>query len=101
MNDMNPDQMEIPEKLPLLPVKDVVLFPHVILPLFVGRESSIQAVESALAKDRFLFLSAQKDVTLEAVAPEEIHRFGCIGMIMRMHKLPAAQGVIVPPRGPR
>ena len=75
-------------------MKDVVLFPYVILPLFVGRESSIQAVDAALAKDRLLFLAAQKDVQAEVVTPEGIHKTGCIGMIMRMHKLPVPDGRI-------
>ncbi|HLG20625.1 MAG TPA: endopeptidase La [Bdellovibrionota bacterium] len=94
MAEQNLDRIEIPEVLPLLPVKDVVLFPHVILPLFVGRESSIQAVEAALAKDRLLFLAAQKDIQAEVVTPEGIHPHGCIGMIMRMHKLPVPDGRI-------
>ena len=70
MAEKNIDQVEIPNTLPLLPVKDVVLFPSVILPLFVGRESSIQAVDTALAKDRLLFLAAQKDMQAEVVTPE-------------------------------
>src|SRR5258708_28837526 len=86
--EQNLDRIEVPETLPLLPVKDVVLFPSVILPLFVGRESSIQAVDAALAKDRLLFLAAQRDIQAEVVTPEGIHDFGCVGMIMRMHKLP-------------
>jgi ATP-dependent Lon protease len=94
MAEKNIDQVEIPNILPLLPVKDVVLFPSVILPLFVGRESSIQAVDTALAKDRLLFLAAQKDMQAEVVTPEGIHKVGCVGMIMRMHKLPVPDGRI-------
>lgn len=94
MSDINLDHVEIPDTLPLLPVKDVVMFPSVILPLFVGRESSIQAVDAALSKDRLLFLSAQKDVHAEVVTPEGIYDFGCVGMITRMHKLPVPDGRI-------
>lgn len=94
MTDQNFDRVEVPDILPLLPVKDVVLFPSVILPLFVGRESSIQAVDAALGKDRLLFLAAQKDVHAEVVTPDGIFDTGCVGMIMRMHKLPVPDGRI-------
>lgn len=94
MNETNFDPVEIPEVLPVLPLKDVVLFPSVNLPLFVGRESSIQALEAALAKDRLLVLSAQKDPHAEVVTPEGLHEIGCVGVIMRMHKLPPPDGRI-------
>ncbi len=94
MSDQDFDRIEVPDVLPLLPVKDVVLFPSVILPLFVGRESSIAAVDAALSKDRLLFLSAQKDTQAEVVTPEGINEVGCVGMIMRMHKLPVPDGRI-------
>ncbi len=57
------EQIKIPEILPLLPVRDTVIFPYMILPLFVGRESSIKAVDEALAKDRMIFLATQKVAT--------------------------------------
>jgi ATP-dependent Lon protease len=57
--------LEIPETLPMLPVRDIVIFPYMILPLFVGRESSIKAVEEALAKNRLIFLASQKELTDE------------------------------------
>ena len=88
------DHIEIPKELPVLPVKDVVLFPSVILPLFVGRDSSIAAVNSALEKDRLIFLSAQKDGQAEVVSPDGVYEYGCVGMIMRMHKLPVPDGRI-------
>ena len=94
MQEPNIENVDIPEVLPLLPVKDVVLFPSVILPLFVGRESSIQAVDAALSKDRLLFLSSQKDAQAEVVTPDGIYDVGCVGMIMRMHKLPVPDGRI-------
>ena len=88
------DHIEIPKEMPVLPVKDVVLFPSVILPLFVGRDSSIAAVNSALEKDRLIFLSAQKDGQADVVSPDGIFTHGCVGMIMRMHKLPVPDGRI-------
>jgi ATP-dependent Lon protease len=88
------EQIVIPDQIPVLPVKDVVLFPSVILPLFVGRDSSIQAVNEALEKDRLIFLSAQKDGTADVVDPDGMHEVGCVGVIMRMHKLPVPDGRI-------
>ena len=57
--------MEIPTQLPLLPVRDVVIFTDMLLPLFVGREKSVRAVESAVSKDRFIFVATQKDPAVE------------------------------------
>jgi ATP-dependent Lon protease len=81
-------QVQIPESLPLLPVRDVVIFPYMIIPLFVGREMSIAAVNEALARDRLILLATQRDVAEEEPAPEQIHRVGTVGAIMRMLKLP-------------
>jgi len=56
---------EIPEVLPLLPVRDIVIFPYMTLPLFVGREGSVAAVDEALARDRYIFLATQRDPSVE------------------------------------
>lgn len=82
------DNLQIPDVLPLLPVRDVVIFPYMILPLFVGRTSSINAVNEALNKDRLMFLASQKDMDQENPSPDSINRVGCVAMIMRMNKLP-------------
>lgn len=83
------EQIQIPENLPMLPVRDIVIFPFMILPLFVGRDSSIKAVEEALAKnDRLIFLSSQKNTADEFPQPDGIYEVGTIAMIMRMRKLP-------------
>lgn len=79
--------IEISEKLPLLPVRDIVVFPYMILPLFVGRESSIKAVEEALSKNRLIFLASQKDISEEDPLPESIFNVGTVAMITRMRKL--------------
>jgi ATP-dependent Lon protease len=81
-------ELQIPEELPLLPVRDVVIFPYMILPLFVGREKSIAAVDAALARDRLIFLAAQKELSEEEPKPEDIFTVGTVAMIMRMLKLP-------------
>ncbi len=82
------EELKIPDQLPLLPVRDVVVFPYMILPLFVGREMSVNAVEHALANDRLIFLATQKDMNDEDPLPEAIYEVGTIAMIMRMLKLP-------------
>lgn len=79
---------EIPDLLPLLPVRDIVIFPYMTLPLFVGREASIAAVDKALAGNRYIFLAAQKDASVEEPKTDEIYSFGTVAMIMRMLKLP-------------
>ena len=83
------EQIEIPATLPMLPVRDIVVFPYMIIPLFVGRDSSIRSVEEALAKtDRLIFLSSQKNIADEQPAPDGIYETGTVAMIMRMRKLP-------------
>jgi len=80
--------IEIPENVPLLPVRDVVIYPYMILPLFVGRGISIKAVDEALNKDRFIFLVAQKDSSVEEPDPNQIYAIGTVAMVIRMLKLP-------------
>src|SRR6266545_182801 len=87
-NRQENEELKIPDILPLLPVRDVVVYPYMILPLFVGREISIAAVDYALSRDRLIFLATQKDVSEEVPAPESIFSVGTIAMIMRMLKLP-------------
>jgi ATP-dependent Lon protease len=80
--------LDIPTILPLLAVRDVVVFPNMVLPLFVGRETSVLAIEAALAQDRLLFLATQKDQTIEDPEPEDIYQVGTISLILRMLKMP-------------
>ena len=82
-----PSQVEIPEILPLLPIRDIVIYPYMMLPLFVGRDVSIRAVEEALSRDRLIFLVSQMNSSEENPAPADIHRVGTIASIMRMLKL--------------
>lgn len=83
------EQVEIPQTLPMLPVRDIVVFPYMIIPLFVGRDSSIKSVEEALARnDRLILLASQKDISDEHPSPEGIYKTGTVAMIMRMRKLP-------------
>ncbi len=79
---------EIPTSLPLLPVRDIVIFCDMVLPLFIGREKSIRAVEEGLAKDGFLMLATQKDPAIENPGTDDIYTIGTVGRILRMLKLP-------------
>ncbi|MDA8100701.1 MAG: endopeptidase La [Nitrospiraceae bacterium] len=80
--------IEIPKKIPLLPIRDIVVFPSMVLPLFVGRDMSIKAIEVALEGNRMIFLSSQKDISVENPAPSDLYSMGTVGVIMRMLKLP-------------
>lgn len=83
------EPVEIPEVLPMLPVRDIVVFPYMIIPLFVGRDSSIKSVEEALSRsDRLILLASQKNINDEHPAPDSIYETGTVAMIMRMRKLP-------------
>ena len=81
-------ETEIPKILPLMPVRDVVIFTDMLLQLFVGRERSVRALELAVEKDRYLFLSTQKDPGIEDPKPDEIYSIGTIARILRLLKLP-------------
>ncbi|MEI8190512.1 MAG: endopeptidase La, partial [candidate division NC10 bacterium] len=78
----------MPQDIPLLPVRDVVVYPFMILPLFVGRDKSIRAVDEALSRERLILLVAQKDAEAEEPNPEELYSVGTVAMIMRMLKMP-------------
>ncbi len=80
--------IEIPKKIPLLPIRDIVVFPYMVLPLFVGREMSIKAIEVALEGNRMIFLTSQKDINVENPSPSDLYSVGTVGVIMRMLKLP-------------
>ncbi len=82
------ERLDIPEVMPVLPVRDMVMYPSVILPLFVGRDMSINAVEKSLSKDRLIFVAAQKDLTDEDPLPDRIYSVGVVSQIMRMLRLP-------------
>jgi ATP-dependent Lon protease len=81
-------EIEIPTSLPILPVRDVVIFPYMILPLFVGRDMSIKALERAVGDNKLILLVTQKDVNIETPSPEDLYKVGTVGSILRMLKLP-------------
>ena len=84
----NQDTIDVPEALPVLPLRDIVIFPFMIVPLYVSRDKSVRAVASALADNRIICLVAQKDQDRETPGKDELHRMGTVAVIMRMLKLP-------------
>ncbi|MDY7000996.1 MAG: endopeptidase La [Thermodesulfobacteriota bacterium] len=80
--------VDIPKMLPVLPVRDIVVFNYMILPLFVGREKSVLAVDAALADDRYILILSQKDEKVDDPGPDEMYDTGTVAMIMRMLKMP-------------
>src|SRR5829696_4583831 len=80
--------MQIPSELPTLPLRDIVIYPFMIVPLFVSRDKSIKAVEQALKQDRMILLVSQKDVNKEEPEQEDLYTVGTVAIIMRMLKLP-------------
>jgi ATP-dependent Lon protease len=82
------EKVDVIETLPMVPLRDVVVFPHMMLPFVIGRPSSIKALEYALVKGKRIFLSAQHDATRDNPGPDEIHTLGTICNIVQSLKLP-------------
>src|ERR1051326_2274306 len=82
------EQVKIPETLPILPLRDIVIFPFMIVPLFVSRERSIKAVDQALAENSMIMMAAQKDPDKEEPLTGDLYGVGTVAIIMRMLKLP-------------
>ncbi len=74
--------------IPLLPLRDIVLFPHMVAPLFVGREKSVQAIEQAMSEKHEIFLAAQKDAKVDDPKEKDIYRVGTLGTILQLLRLP-------------
>jgi ATP-dependent Lon protease len=93
-------KLQVPTKLPVLLLRDIVIFPYMIAPLFVGREKSKNAIDAALSGNRMILLLTQKDLEIEDPKREEVYDVGTVALIMRMLKLPdgrvriLAQGLI-------
>src|SRR6266498_431233 len=81
-------QLQIPGELPVLPLRDIVIYPFMIVPLFVSREKSIRAVDEALGENRMILLASQKDLDKEEPSADDLYRVGTAAVIMRMLKLP-------------
>jgi ATP-dependent Lon protease len=76
------------EILPVLPLRDIVVFPHMIVPLFVGREKSVRALEAVMKEDKQILLVAQKNAAQDDPAPDDIYRIGTVSNILQLLKLP-------------
>src|SRR5436309_13700661 len=77
-----------PNQYPLLPLRDVVVFPHMVIPLFVGRPKSIKAMEIAMEAGKSILLVAQKSAAKDEPSAEDLYKIGCISNILQMLKLP-------------
>ncbi len=82
------ERLDIPESIPVLVLRDIVVFPYMIVPLYVGRVKSKRAVDNALNSDRMILLLTQKDATIENPKPDEMYKMGTVALIVRMLKLP-------------
>jgi ATP-dependent Lon protease len=87
-DDIKEKEVQIPNNLPVLPVRDIVVFPYMIIPLFIGRDVSIKAVEYSLNSSRMILLLTQKEMSIEIPSTNDLYTIGTVGMIMRMLKLP-------------
>lgn len=92
--DKNPSPLKkkrneaIPKRLTVLPLRDIVIYPYMIFPVLIGRESSLKAVAEALDRDKFIFLAAQKDASIEDPTKEDIYRYGTVAKIIQLLRLP-------------
>jgi ATP-dependent Lon protease len=82
------DIENIPRTLPMMPVRDIVVFTDMLLPLFVGRDKSIKAMEESMGYDRYIFLTTQKDPEVEKPGIEDVYEVGTVGRVQKMIKLP-------------
>ncbi len=76
------------DRIPVLPLRDVVIFPYVVIPLLVGRPASLAAIEAALAEDKIILLVAQRDGEKQEPAAADLHRTGVIGRVVQVSRLP-------------
>ncbi len=88
LDNEQPDVIVLPDVLPVLPLKDSVIFPYIILPLSISRDRSMLAVEDALSNDRIILLAPQRDSSVEQPGRDDLHEIGTAALIMRMLKLP-------------
>ena len=93
-------KLQVPKKLPIIMLRDIVVFPYMVIPLFVGREKSLNAIDYSLSSHRMILLLSQKNMEVEKPKREDIYEVGTVALIMRMLKLPdgrvriLAQGLV-------
>jgi ATP-dependent Lon protease len=82
------EEIEVPDELPILPLRGTVIFPYMIIPLMVGRKPSIKLIDDAIRGNRVIGLFSQKDAEIEDPKPDDIYKIGTAGMILKMLKMP-------------
>jgi len=87
-NDQDESALIVSKVLPVLPLRDVVVYPHMVIPLFVGREKSIKALETAMEQDKKILLVAQQSASLDDPQPDDIYTIGTLSNILQLLKLP-------------
>jgi len=85
---MSENELEIPEKIPVLAVRDIVIFPHMVVPLFIKREKSQKAINKSLSTHRKILLLTQRDPEVEDPGPDDLYRVGTVAIISKMITLP-------------
>ncbi len=91
ITEKTPPSLKIPSKLPLLPVRDVVVFPHMVLPLDVSRPKSVKALEEAMANQHYVFFATQKQIETEDPREEDLYPIGTVAKILELLKMPNGQ----------
>jgi len=86
--DEQEQKLRIPKNLPILLLRDIAVFPYMVVPLFVGREKSKKAIDNSLSSQRMILLLTQKDLEIEEPRREDVYELGTVALIMRMLKLP-------------
>jgi len=87
-NELEKTQSETNGLYAVLPLRDIVVFPHMIVPLFVGREKSIRALEEAMREDKQIFLATQKNAADDDPKPEDVYDIGTLANVLQLLKLP-------------
>ncbi|MCD6218096.1 endopeptidase La [bacterium] len=87
INDEPLESIEIPSEAPVIPLRDLVVFPYLVVPISVGREASVKALEEALETDRKLILVTQRDIATEIPSPEDVFKTGTLSIILRMARM--------------
>ena len=89
LNEQTDEKLSIPSEMPILPLRDLVLYPFMIVPLFIEREKSLKAVDKTLAsKERMIFLATQKDAETDFPGKDDFYDVGTIGIILRLLRMP-------------
>ena len=84
----NDEEIEVKSRLPVLPLRDAVIFPYMIYPLLIGRQLSINALQEAMVRDKLVFLMAQKRAAVDNPTPKDLYQVGVVARVIQVMKLP-------------